>query len=187
MTTLLVNGVAKGVPQIRSTDTLKSPVWENEGFELVAYTPHCSGETKWVLPTPCVTHLGVNTDRGSSGHLSMYGDIVFNHGSLITIHFPMQTCVTKGWWQVRKYWVLQRKRGMNRASLVNGCWPGLLCERYPSLTPWSVFCLEIYINFLSCYYTGRSPGISTCRGKTRVICSSRYKSVLKLRLLFVLV
>lgn len=126
MTTLLVNGVAKGVPQIRSTGTLKSPVWENEGFELVAYTPHCSGETKWVLPTPCVTHLGVNTDRASSGHLSMYGDIVFNHGSLITIHFPMQTCVTKGWWQVRKYWVLQRKRGMNRASLVNGCWPGLI-------------------------------------------------------------
>ena len=38
----------------------------------------------------------------------------------------MQTCVTKGWWQVRKYWGLQRKRGMNRANLVNGCWPGLI-------------------------------------------------------------
>ena len=132
MTTLLVNGVAKGVPRIRSTDTLKSPVWENEGFELVTYTPHCSGETKWVLPTPCVTHLGVNTDRGSSGHLSMYGDIVFNHGSLITIHFPMQTCVTKGWWQVRKYWVLQRKRGMKRGNLVNGCWPGLIIAAHKS-------------------------------------------------------
>ena len=32
-----------------------------------------------------------------------------------------QTCVTRGWWQVWKYWVLHRKRGkMNRISLVNG-------------------------------------------------------------------
>lgn len=58
------------------------------------------------------------------GHLNIYGDIVFNHGSLITIHFAMQirqTCVTRGWWQVWKYWVLHRKRGkMNRISLVNG-------------------------------------------------------------------
>ena len=98
------------------------------------------------------------------GHLNIYGDIVFNHGSLITIHFPMQTCVTKGWWQVRKYWVLQRKRGMNRANLVNGYWPGLIIAARKSCvsatpSPWSVFCLEIFINFLSCYYTGRSRDI----------------------------
>lgn len=44
----------------------------------------------------------------------------------------MQTCVTKGWWQVRKYWVLQRKRGMNRGNLVNGCWPGLIIAAHKS-------------------------------------------------------
>ena len=44
----------------------------------------------------------------------------------------MQTCVTKGWWQVRKYWVLQRKRGMKRGNLVNGCWPGLIIAAHKS-------------------------------------------------------
>lgn len=38
----------------------KARVWIGHLY----YTPHCSGETKWVLTTPCVTHLGVNTDRG---------------------------------------------------------------------------------------------------------------------------
>lgn len=74
----------------------------------------------------CDSLRGKYRSRLIPGHLNIYGDIVFNRGSLITIHFPMQTCVTKGWWQVRKYWVLQRKRGMNRGNLVNGCWPGLI-------------------------------------------------------------
>ena len=39
------------------------------------------------------------------------------------------------------------------------CSTQILCERNPSPTPWSVFCLEIHINFLSCYYTGRSRDI----------------------------
>ena len=140
--------------------------WTKPGFELVTYTPHCSGETKWVLPTPCATHWEVNTDRGytwSFKHLRRhcFQSWFLNYDSLSNANLCYERLVagSKVLSSSTKTRHEPRQPGKRLLTRPDHCSTQILCERYPSPTPWSVFCLEIYINFLSCYYTGRSRDI----------------------------